>query len=196
MWWCGVLWRQREEECQDKARERSGAAIVEWEATSQGGNRRLRSSRRLTDTQRRILGSGRDERRGEGSAIGMGGEERRAARTEAKRNLRRVEAHALDAEAAFPLEAVEELAARQVIEHNVQLTLRLEGCSKEQQRERGGIAAQSQGQRGTHRRRGGAPKYMRVRNGCLICFRMCVSVFVCATWLRRITASFLRTFIA
>ena len=37
---------------------------------------------------------------------------------------------------------------------------------------------------------------MRVRNGWRICRKMCVSVFVCATWLRRITASFLSTFIA
>ena len=39
-------------------------------------------------------------------------------------------------------------------------------------------------------------KCIRVRNGWRICLRMCVSVFVCVTWLRRITASFFSTFIA
>ena len=37
---------------------------------------------------------------------------------------------------------------------------------------------------------------MRVRKGWRICLRMWVSVLVCATWLRRTTASFLSTFIA
>ena len=50
-------------------------------------------------------------------------------RTETKGNLGAVEPHALDREAAFALEAVEELPPRQVVEHHVQLALGLESYS-------------------------------------------------------------------
>ena len=49
-------------------------------------------------------------------------------RTEPEGDLGAVEAHALDGEAALALEAVEELAARQIVDDHVQLALGLEGC--------------------------------------------------------------------
>ena len=60
---------------------------------------------------------------------------------EAQGDLRCVQPHALDGEAPFALEAVEELAAGEVVEHHVQLALVLECCRDEGEPEPKGGAA-------------------------------------------------------